>query len=121
MTTHEVAAQLVALCRDGKYLDAVNTLYANDIVSIEAVDYQGLGREMRGKDAIVAKNTGWLQDNDVHTVTVKGPFVSPETFAIHYSFEWTRRASGEHVQFAEVGVYTVDDGKITREEFLYAV
>ena len=40
---------------------------------------------------------------------------------MHYSFEWTRRATGEHVQFAEVGVYTVDDGKITREEFLYAV
>jgi ketosteroid isomerase-like protein len=121
MTTHEVAAQLVALCRDGKYLDAVDTLYADDIVSIEAVDYQGLGREMRGKDAIVAKNAGWLRDNDVHTVTVKGPFVSPETFAVHYSFEWTQRATGEHVKFGEVGVYAVENGKITREEFLYAV
>jgi ketosteroid isomerase-like protein len=121
MTTPEVAAQLVALCREGKFVDAVNTLYADDIVSIEAADYQGLGREMRGKDAVVAKNAGWLRDNDVHSVALEGPFVSPETFAVHYSFEWTRRATGEHVQFGEVAVYTVENGKITREEFLYAV
>lgn len=43
MTTTEIAAQLVARCREGRFLDAVKTLYADDIVSVEAVDYQGLG------------------------------------------------------------------------------
>ena len=37
-----------------------------------------------------------------------------------YSFDWTRKASGERVQLNEVAVYTVIDGKISREEFLYA-
>ena len=120
MTTTDVAVQFVALCREGKFLDAVKTLYADDIVSVEAADYQCVGREMRGKDAVLRKNVAWFEDNDVHTASVTGPFVSPEKFAVWYSFEWTRRASGEHVQFTEVAVYTVVDGKIVHEEFLYS-
>jgi hypothetical protein len=120
MTTTEIAVQFVALCREGKFLDAVNTLYADDIVSIEAADYQGSGREMRGKEAVLRKNLAWFDENDVHSASVTGPFVSPEKFAVSYSFEWTRKASGERVQLSEVAVYTVVDGKIAHEEFLYA-
>ena len=47
MITAEVATQLVSLCREGRFVDAVETLYADDVVSVEAMDYQGLGREMR--------------------------------------------------------------------------
>jgi SnoaL-like protein len=79
MTTADVATRLISLCRDGKFIDAVETLYADDIVSVEAMDYQGLGREMQGKDA-------------VKRVSVAGPFVSPERFAVLYSFDWTRKA-----------------------------
>jgi ketosteroid isomerase-like protein len=120
MTTTEIAAQLVALCREGRFVDAVKTLYADDIVSVEAADFQGLGRIMRGKEAVLRKNIAWFDENDVHSASVTGPFVSPEKFAVWYSFEWTRRASGERVQFTEIAVYTVVDGKIAHEEFLYA-
>jgi len=119
MTTTEIAAQLVALCSEGRFLDAVKTLYADNVVSVEAVDYQGLGREMHGKEAVLGKNVAWLDDNDVHSISVTGPFVSPEKFALLYSFEWTRRVSGERVKFTEVAVYTVGDGQIAYEEFLY--
>jgi hypothetical protein len=121
MTTAEVATQLIALCREGRFVDVVKTLYADDIVSVEATDYQGLGREMHGKDAVLGKNLAWFEDNDVHSASVTGPFVSPEKFAVWYSFDSTRRASGERSQFTEVAVYTVVDGKIAREEFLYGV
>src|SRR5687767_12573931 len=121
MTTAEVAMQLAALCREGRFLEAVKTLYADDIVSVEAIDYQGSGREMRGKEAVLAKNVAWFNDNEVHSTSVTGPFVSPEKFAVWFSFDWTRKATGERVQFTEVAVYTVVDGKIAHEEFLYAV
>lgn len=119
MTTAEVATQFVALCRDGKFLDAIETLYAGDVVSIEAADYQGMGREMHGKDAVKRKNIAWFENNDVHSASTTGPFVSPERFAVWYSFDWTRKDSGERVQLNEVAVYTVVEGKIAREEFLY--
>jgi hypothetical protein len=35
----------VALCREGKNLDAVNELYSEDIVSIEASTRPGMPRE----------------------------------------------------------------------------
>jgi hypothetical protein len=119
MTTTEIAAQLVVLCREGRFLDAVKTLYADNVVSVESIDYQGSGREMYGKEAVLGKNVAWLDDNDVHSASGMGPFVSPEKFAVWHSFEWTRRASGERVKFTEVAVYTVVDGKIAHEEFLY--
>ncbi|MBI5086126.1 MAG: nuclear transport factor 2 family protein [Acidobacteria bacterium] len=120
MNTLEIAHQLVALCREGKFVDAVETLYGDGVVSVEAADYQGLGREMRGKEAVRRKNVEWLADNEVHGFTVAGPFLSPDQFAVWYSFDLTRKASGERVQFAEVAVYTVLDGQVVREEFLYA-
>ena len=120
MTTAEVAAELVALCRVIKFVDAVASLYADDVVSVEAADFQGMGREMRGKDAVYAKNVAWFAANEIHSASVTGPYVSPEKFAVMYSFESTSRGTGERVKFSEVAVYTVEGGKIVREEFLYA-
>jgi hypothetical protein len=118
MTTAEIATQLVALCRDDKFVEAVDRFYADDVVSVEPADYQG-GREMRGKAAVKRKNVEWLEGVTVHSFSATGPFVSPERFAVWYSFDFTTKASGERNKLNEVGVYTVVDGKITREEFLY--
>ena len=121
MTTAEVAAQFVALCRERRFLDAVETHYADDVVSVEPMDYQGTGREMRGKDAIKTKNRLWFEvENEVHSSSVTGPFVGPERFAVKYVFDWTRKTSGERLVLDEMAVYTVTNGKISREEFLYA-
>ena len=121
MTAAAIATQLVALCREGKLLDAVDSFYADDVVSVEAMDFLGQGREMRGKTAVRQKNVRWLADNEIHSIQVTGPFTSPERFVILYAFDWTRRATGERVQLTEAGVYTVSDGRIVREEFLYGV
>lgn len=119
MNNAELATKLVELCRSGKFIDAVESLYAEDVVSVEAMDFQGLGREMRGKDAVLAKNKKWFTDNEVHSAQVNGPFLSPEYFAVNYIFDWTPKATGERIQMSEVAIYTAVDGKIVREEFLY--
>jgi ketosteroid isomerase-like protein len=119
MNNAELATKLVELCRAGKFIDAVDSLYAEDVVSVEAMDFQGLGREMRGKDAVLAKNKKWFTDNDVHSAQVNGPFLSPEYFAVNFVLDWTPKASGECMQMSELAIYTVADGKIVREEFLY--
>jgi ketosteroid isomerase-like protein len=120
MTIHDVAQQLVALCREGKNLEAIETLYADDVVSVEALDFAGTGREMKGKEAVIAKNNWWFSANELHSVTVAGPFVSPEFFAAVHTFDVTQKESGKRILMNEVGLYTVQDGKIVREEFLYA-
>ena len=74
---------------------------------------------MRGKATVRAKNVQWLADNDEYEAAVSGPFVSPERFALVIGFDWTRRETGERVRMQEVAVYTVENGQVTRGEFLY--
>jgi hypothetical protein len=119
MDTAELAAAFTALCRDGRFLDAVDRFYADAVVSVEAMDFLGLGREMRRKEAVRGKNANWLADNEVHRAAVTGPFVSPERFALVMEFDSTRKATGTRTRMQEVAVYTVEEGQITREEFLY--
>jgi ketosteroid isomerase-like protein len=121
MTTAEVANQLVALCRAGKFLEAIDTLYADNVTSVEAQPWPDSGRETLGKAAVRGKSVWWFENNEVHTISVTGPFVSPERFAVVFNFDYTRKADGQRVQFSEAAVYTVENGQIVRDEFLYAL
>jgi hypothetical protein len=52
---------------------------------------------------------------------VRGPYFNgPDQFAVHFTFDITRKAGGERLTIEEVGVYTVGkDDRITREQFFY--
>jgi hypothetical protein len=119
MTTAEIANRYVALCREGQFMDALEELYADDIVSVEAMDIGDTPRELHGKKAVRDKNLWWFSVNELHASTVTGPFLSPERFSVIFSLDWTVKSTGERRHFEEIAVYTVDGGKIVREEFLY--
>ncbi len=121
MTTTEVAAQLLALCREGKHIEAVDTLYADDVVSVEPEDLGPLARELRGKEAVMSKNVWWYGVNEVHSFTAAGPYVNRDSFALQLTFDFTNQESGARMLFDEVALFTVVDGKIAREEYFYAV
>jgi hypothetical protein len=44
MNTEAVASKLVALCREQKWLEPINSLYADDIVSVEAQEIGEIAR-----------------------------------------------------------------------------
>ena len=48
------------------------------------------------------------------------PFVAHDRFVVQYDIDVTDKSSKKRIQMSEVGVYTVKDGKIVREEFLPA-
>jgi ketosteroid isomerase-like protein len=118
-STASVAQELVSLCRAGKYLDAVASLYSKDIVSVEAIDSPQKPAEMRGIDAIRGKNERWVENNEIHKAEMIGPFVGEGQFAVRYDFDFTPKQSGQRMQLSEMGLYTVKDGKIVREQFFY--
>jgi hypothetical protein len=119
MTTQELADRFTAMLRRGENLQAVDEFYAPGIVSVEAMDFNGQGREQRGLEEVRGKNVWWFSVNEVHNAEVDGPFVSPERFALRFHFEFTNKESGQRQAFDEVAVYTVEGGKIVHEEFLY--
>ena len=42
-----------------------------------------------------------------------------DRFALIFDMDVTNRETGQRMQMREVGLYTVADGKIVREEFFY--
>ena len=73
MKTMEIANKLVELCRQGKNMESLNTLYADDAVSVEAGVPQGMEREAKGLAAIKAKGEWWVANHEVHSANVSGP------------------------------------------------
>jgi len=118
MSTKEVATKLVEYCRKGEWMQAVNDLYAKDIVSVEPREMENMPAEMRGIDQVRGK-TEWFENSfEVHSAKVGGPFVARDSFVVQFDIDVTDKASKKRMQMSEVGIYKVTDGKVVREEFL---
>ena len=117
--TTAVAEELVAFCRAGRNMDAINTLYSPDIVSIESMGNEQIPRETKGIDAIRQKNKWWGENNEVHSSVVDGPFVGEDKFAVYYNYDITFKPTGQRTPMEEMALYSVKDGKVVREQFFY--
>jgi SnoaL-like domain len=118
MSTQEVAEKVVGLVRQQAWYKALDTLYDKDIVSVEANASEGESAEKRGIDQVRAKIDWWLNAMEVHSFTARGPFVAHDRFVVQYDADVTEKNSKKRFQLSEVGVYTVKNDKIVREEFL---
>jgi hypothetical protein len=116
MSLQTVATQFVELCNQGRNFDVMRTMYAPDIISVE-----GNGEETVGQVPVIQKSERWGADNAINRQTIRGPYFNgPDQFAVHFVHEVTPRGTGRPVMLEEVGVYTVKDDKITREQFFFA-
>ena len=118
MTTQELAHDLVALCREGKFDEAGEKYWADDVLSVEPM---GDNAESRGKAAAKAKGDWWAGAHEVHGVTVEGPYVHGDEFAVRFTMDITQKDSGQRLTMDEVGLYKVEGGKIAEERFFYSM
>jgi len=118
MNTEEVAKKVVELTRKQAFKEAIDTLYHKDIVSVEARTMDGSSPETRGIDGVRGKTEWFEQNMQVHSFKSSEPYVAHDRFVIQYDADVTDKNSKKRMQLSEVGVYTVKDGKIVREEFL---
>ena len=79
----------------------------------------GQERTSKGIEAIRAKGKWWADNNVVHKAEVSGPYPHDNRFAVRFVFDVTNKPSGKRTTMDEVGLFTVENGKITREEFFY--
>jgi ketosteroid isomerase-like protein len=120
MDIREIGNRLVTLCNANQAETAVRELYGPDIVSIEAQGSDEMPARMVGLDAIQQKNEWWFANHEVHGMHAAGPFVGhrDDQFAVHFEIDVTPKG-GSRFQMTEVALYTVRDGRIVQEEFLY--
>ena len=117
MSLRSVARQFVDMCRQGKNFDAMRTMYAPTIVSVE-----GDGSETVGQGPVIKKSEDWGANYAIHGATVAGPFyngANPDQFVVYFTLDITPKATGQRITREEVAVYTVKNDLITREQFFY--
>jgi ketosteroid isomerase-like protein len=119
MTTQEVAERLVQLCSEGKFHEAMQALYAPEIVSMEAGAPPGQSRETKGLAAVMAKGEWWSANHEVHSTQVEGPLVAGSHFAVSFKMDVTFKPQSKRFHMEEVAVYKVDNGQVVYEEFFY--
>jgi hypothetical protein len=118
MNTEQVAQKVVEFVRKQAWYEALDTLYDKNIVSVEASTRDGSSPEIRGTTGVRGKIDWWVKAMEIHSFKVSGPFVAHDRFVVQYDVDVTDKESKNRFQMSEVGVYTVKDGKIVREEFL---
>jgi ketosteroid isomerase-like protein len=120
MNAQEVGTRLVALCREGKSEECKDTLYSPDIISVEAAAPPGADRTSRGIEAIRAKGKWWTDNHTVHSAETFGPYPhGDDRFAVRFVYDITSKPMNKRFTMDEVAVFTVNNGKITKEEFFY--
>lgn len=120
MNTLEIGRKLVEYCNQDDAERALNELYGNNIVSIEPIAMEDGTFMMEGLDAIRGKHAWWDANHEIHESSAEGPYVGrrDHEFVVKFVTELTPNG-GERLHLEELGVYTVADGKIVREEFLH--
>lgn len=113
----DVAMGLVELCRAGRDEEAVKRYYDPEIVSVEAGEMPGMGREVKGLDAIRAKHQWWYDQFEMHECRIEGPFINGDAFTVYSTLDCTHKPSGQRSTMQEIACYTVSNGKIVHEAF----
>src|SRR5438105_14687776 len=106
-TTSEVAHRVVELVRKQAWYEALDALYDDDIVSVEAYPAGGGSPETRGKEGVRGKIDWWVKAMEVHSFKASDPFVGHDRFVVEYDADVTDKQSKQRHQMSEVGVYTV--------------
>lgn len=122
MDTYQVGKKLVELCNAGKNMEAVETLYAPNVVSIEVHGMPEMPARMEGIDAVRKKGEWWDENHTVHSGEAQGPYPHGDRFIVRFVYEVTPKQgpmAGKRMKMDEAGLYTVKDGKIVQEEFFY--
>ena len=120
MSVRTVATKFMELCSQGKHFEFMRTFYAPEMVSVE-----GDGKEYVGKEPVIHKSEVFQGNNTITSQDLRGPFFLGDAgapsgrFAVYTSIEFSPKAGGDRQRHEEVGLYTVKNDTITREEFFY--
>jgi len=117
MNTQDIAQDLVSLCKAGRFGEAGEKYWADDVLSVEAM---GDNAESHGKAAARAKGEWWSNNHEVHDTQVEGPYVNGDEFTVRFVMDITDKQSKQRMKMDEIALYRLRDGKIAEERFFYS-
>ena len=117
----DIATKYVELCKAHKHQEILETLFSPDVVSVEAGAPPGKSAETKGVKAVAEKGKEWMENHEVHSSRVEGPWPHGEKFIVRLSYDVTNKPSGRRFAMEEAALFTVQGDKIVREECFYAM
>ena len=112
----DVARDFTAMLRLGQFAAAGEAYWADDVTSIEPGNTP---ETAFGIEATRAKSKNWLGANRIDDLSIDGPFVTGNQFALFIDMMIARGADGDVRPFTEIALYTVRDGQISEERYFY--
>jgi hypothetical protein len=116
MSTKEVATAFAELCRAGKFDEAGQKFWSDDVLSIEPMT--GDMARLQGRKAVEGKGKWWAENHDFHGVKVEGPFLNGDEFTLRYEMEVTPKGKSR-TKMTEIALYKVKNNKVVEERFYY--
>jgi len=117
MNTQEVANKWLSMCQQGKYVECINELYDEQVVSKEMPGFPG--EIVSGKAAVHQKSLDFLNSvQEFHSGQISDPVVAGNHFTAKMDLDITFKDRGRQ-RMEEVCVFEVKNGKITAEQFFY--
>ncbi|MGH7025187.1 MAG: SnoaL-like domain-containing protein [Caulobacteraceae bacterium] len=117
MNTRQIADDLAAMCRQARFQEAGEKYWADDVISVE---FRGETPVTRGKAAARAKAVWWAAAHELHGIEIEGPWVNGDQFALRFTMDVTNKQSKQRMSVDEIGLYTVNGGRIAEERFFFA-
>jgi ketosteroid isomerase-like protein len=117
MTTQAIASRLAELCKQGKFEEAQDELFAEDALSIEPQATPDFPQETKGLEAIQEKARKWnSMVSKVNSMKVSEPLIAANSFAVTMDMD-VEMKNGQKMQHKELCVYEVKDGRVVSERF----
>jgi hypothetical protein len=112
----DVGRALVQMFNKGQFHEIEKKYWAPAVVSCEG---EGVAMEWVGRKAVTRKGEEWFAQNRIHGASAEGPYVGATGFAVKFRMDIENLGTGHRGMMEEVGVYSIRNGKIVREEFMY--
>jgi hypothetical protein len=116
-----VAREYVSLCRQGKFFDpAMTRLVSDHIVRVAPLETDGVPVQLHGIQEIEENSQRQNAGQEIHGLDVDGPFMGPDgRFAVRFAIDTTVTRTGERMTVTKLCLYTVEGGRMVREEVFY--
>ena len=109
-TIHQVANRMAQLCRERKFIQAYNELYADESVAVLPVNLRTL--HVRKLKTVIDRIRQILANVIIHKIEVSKPLFSGNYFVLDFHVDFTLRHT-HRKDVHEVCVCHLKDGKIT--------
>ncbi len=120
-TLQDVARDFSAMILAGRFEEAAEKYWADDVTIMEPANLpDGTPAVVRGLRSARARLTQWLAHSAMDDLSIDGPFVTGDQFALFIDTEIMLRETGARRSFSEIAVYTVRNGKIIEERYFYS-